>query len=338
MTLWQDLRFAARLLIKDRWFTAVAAIALALGIGVNNTVFTLVNAVLIRGLPFENPDRIISIGMTDARGRQLGVSRLDLNDWREGARSFSAFTLLQGAPMNVSDEGRAPEQFQGTYGSANLFQLIGQRPRIGRDFRPGDDKPGAQGTVIIGDGLWKTRYGSDPATVGRVVKVNDVVCTIIGVMSPDMKFPFNNDVWLPFSLLPAQVREAKRGVRNFQAMGQLAPGVTLAQARGEIERISAQLAHDFPDTNKDVRPSVMTYNERVAGGPIRLIFLSLMGAVAFVLLIACSNVSNLLLARSTQRTREIAVRVSLGASRWRIIRQLLVESLLLASLGGLVGL
>jgi predicted permease len=156
-------------------------------------------------------------------------------------------------------------------------------------------------------------------------------------MPPDMRFPFN-DIWLPFSLLPAPVREAKRGVRNLQAIGQLAPGVTLAQARGELERISAQLAHDFPDTNQDVRPSVMTYNDRVAGGPIRVIFLAMMGAVAFVLLIACANVSNLLLARSTQRTREIAVRVSLGASRWRIVRQLLVESLLLAAISGVLGL
>ena len=154
MTLFHDLRYAVRLLIKDRWFTVVAAVALALGIGVNNTVFTLVNAVLLRGLPFDNADQIIAIGMTDARGRQLGVSRLDFTDWRDSSRSFTGLTLFQPAPMNVSDEGRAAEQFQGSYGSANLFQLIGQRPRLGRDFRSEDDQPGAPGAVIISDGMW----------------------------------------------------------------------------------------------------------------------------------------------------------------------------------------
>jgi putative ABC transport system permease protein len=336
--LWQDVRFAVRLLIKDKWFTAVAAIALALGIGVNNAVFTLINAVLIRGLPFDDPARIISIGMTDARARQLGVSRLDFLDWHAQSRSFSELSLVLGSPMNVSDEGRPAEQFQGTYESANLFRLIGQRPLLGRDFAPSDDNPAAEPVAIIANGLWKNRYGSDPSIVGRTIKINSRPSTVIGIMAPDMKFPFNNDVWLPLSQLPPEVLNAKRGVRNFQVIGRLAPGLTIAQARAELDAIVSRLAHDFPDTNKDLRPAVMTYNQRVASGPIRVVFLSLMGAVGFVLLIACANVANLLLARSAQRSREIAVRVSLGASRWRIVRQLLVESVLLSVVSGILGL
>jgi predicted permease len=304
-------------------------------------VFTLVNAVLVRGLPFERPERIISIAGIDARGRQTGVSRLDFLDWNENNRAFAELTLMVATSLNVSDseEGSRPaEQFQGTYNSANMFHLIGQRPILGRDFRPEDDRVGAAPTVIIGYNLWKNRYNGDPAILTRTIRVNSTPMSVIGVMPADMRFPFNNELWVPVSQIAPELREAKRNARNFQAIGRLADGVTLAQAASEIETRSAQLARDYPDTNKDYKPNVVTFNERITGPQLHLIFYALMGAVGFVLLIACANVANLLLGRAASRSREIAVRVSLGATRWRIVRQLLVESVLLSAIGGVLGL
>jgi predicted permease len=336
MSLLQDLRYAIRLLVKDKWFTLVAAIALALGIGVNNTVFTFVNAVLIRGLPFDDPDRIMALGTRDARNRDRGVSYLEFQDWREGARAFTGIAAFSGQTMNVSDEGRAPERFGGPYISGNAFKLIGEKPVLGRDFLPEDDRPGATPVVILGNGIWKNRYGSDPKVIGRTIKINELPVTVIGVMPEGFRFPISADLWIPVVHL-AGLAEQKRDARNFEVFARLAPGVTEAQAQAELNTVAQRLAHDFPATNKDVKATVMTFNERYNGGQIRLIFLTLMGAVGFVLLIACANVANLLLARSANRSREISVRVSLGATRARIVRQLLVESVLLSLIAGVLG-
>ena len=239
--------------------------------------------------------------------------------------------------MNVSEEGRAPERFQGPYISANAFKLIGQAPLVGRDFLPDDDRPGAAAVVILGNGIWKNRYGSDPGVIGRSIKVNDVPSIVIGVMPEGFKFPNSADLWLPLAQMP-RLTEQKRDARNLDVFGRLAANSTLPQAQSEMRTIASKLALDYPETNKDITARVMTFNDRVNGGPIKLIFLSLMGAVGFVLLIACANVANLLLARSASRAREMSVRVSLGASRWRIVRQLLVESVLLSMISGLLGL
>jgi putative ABC transport system permease protein len=338
MGLWHDLRFAVRLLLKDKWFTSVAVLALALGIGANSTVFTFVNAVLIRGLPIKDPDRVLSIGSRNvARGGDLGLSYKDFEDWRSATKAFNGLAAYSGATMNVSDEGRAPERYQGPYISATAFKLIGQSPILGRDFRAEDDRSGAPPVVILGNGIWKNRYGASASILNQTIKINDVPSTVIGVMPEGFKFPSEADLWQPLSLLPG-LATSKRNQRNLLAFGHLADGVTRAQAQAELDAIAGRLAHDYPDTNKDIAAGVMTFNERFNGGRIRLVFLSLMGAVGFVLLIACANVANLLLARSAQRSREVGVRVSLGATRWRIVRQLLVESVLLALIGGALGL
>jgi putative ABC transport system permease protein len=338
MGLWEDLRFAGRLLLKDKWFTLVAATALALGIGVNATVFTFVNAVLIRGLPIADPDRTMAVGSYDrVRNRPMGVSYLDYRDWKEGTRAFDTFGAYNGTVANVSDEGQPPERYNGSNITANTMTVLGVRPVIGRDFLPEDDRPGAPAVALIGHKMWVSRYGSNPSVIGKTVRINDVPTTVIGVVPEGFQFPFNTDVWMPLHQITGLL-EQKRNVRQLQTFGHMAPGVTRDQAQSELINISKQIESANPDTNKDIQARVQTFNEQQNGGPIRPMFLSLMGAVAFVLLIACANVANLLLSRATNRAREISIRVSLGASRWRVVRQLLLESVMLSTLAGIAGL
>jgi len=330
-----SLKYAFRMLVKDPWFTLVAVVALGLGIGVNSTVFTFVNAVLLRGLPFPNADQIVHLnGRNTAEGRSDGVSYPDFLDWRSQARTFSSLAAYTQVPMNISDSGHPPERASGVKVSTNAFSIIGEGPIRGRDFKDGEDQKGAESVAIIGYGIWKTRYGSDPNIIGHSIRINDVPTTIIGVMAEGMKFPTNTDVWVP--LVPDTDLE-RRDARRMNLFGRLAPGVTLKQAQTELTGINKNLERQYPETNKSMDAEIMTFNQRFNGGPIRIVFLALMGAVGFVLLIACANVANLLLARSARRSREVAVRIALGASRARVIRQLLVESTLLAFLGGVFG-
>ncbi len=339
MSLFQDLRVAVRRLIRDRWFTLVASVALALGIGANNAVFTLVNAVLIRSLPFPKPDQIVLILTRDTkRGSDLGVSLADFEDWRGAARTLSGMSFVFQGSFNLSDEGGVPEQYSGAYVSANMFKLIGERPALGRDFGPEDDRAGGPPVVMLGSSVWKLRYGSSPTVLGRTVRLNGLTATIIGVMREGMRFPFETDVWMPTSQLPPAIRQQPRQARNFVVIGRLADTASVDSARAELAGIGAQLAREYPATNKDMAPNLDPFIQRIVGPQIRLLFWSLMGAVGFVLLIACSNVANLLLARAAHRSREMSVRVSLGASRWRIVRQLLVESVLLSIVAGVFGL
>jgi predicted permease len=338
MALWQDVKYAARLLVKDRWFTIVAAVALALGIGVNATVFTFVNAVLLRGLPFDHPERIMWVGTRNAQRQDRALSILDFEDWRARAKLLDHLVLWQSFAFNVSDPGREPDRFPGVYISWDVFKAIGEQPILGRDFLPEDDKPGAPPVVIIGYSLWQSRYGGDPAVIGKAVTTNAFTPTIIGVMPPDLTFPAGNQLWLPLVHMPPGVKPMNRDARQFPALALLKSGVTREQAEAELSSIAAALADQFPDTNKEFRlASLMTFQERQNGGQIRIVFLMLMGAVGFVLFIAIGNVANLLLARAAHRSREISVRVSLGATRWRLVRQLLVESVLLAAISGVLG-
>ena len=333
----QDVTFAFRMLVKDRWFTLVAVLALGLGIGLNATVFTFVNAVLIRGLPFHHPEQILHInGRNTATSNQSGISWLDFQDLRAQTKTFSGLSAYRGGNFTVTEQGRPPERIQGVHVTANTFTLLGQQPLLGRAFLPQDDKNDAPPVVLLGFGVWKSRYAGDPALVGRTIKVNGVAATVVGIMPEGMKFPNNADLWRP--LVGEGDDLKRRDARSMNLFGRLAPGVSRREAETELAGISRQLEQQYPDTNKNMGVVVMTFNERFNGGPIRAVFLALLGAVGFVLLIACANVANLLLARSATRTREVAVRFAMGASRARVIRQLLVESVLLAFLGGVLGL
>jgi putative ABC transport system permease protein len=338
MSLMQDVRFAIRVLVKNRWFTVMAAIVLALGIGANNAVFTLVNAVLLRGLPFPKSEQIMMVLTRDSRGRDTGVSVADFNDWQKSARSFSNLSFVFNGSFNVGEEGRIPENYFGSYVSANFNKMLGVVPRLGRDFTPQEDRPGTDPVVLISSNVFKQRYGGDASVIGRSIRLNSVNATIIGVLPEEMRFPNDGDVWMPYGTLPAAITDAGRQARGYQALGRLRDGVTIDQARTELKAIGDKLASEFPTTNKDLAPYPYLFNDRVNGPQIKLLFWMLMGAVGFVLLVACSNVANLLLARAAHRANEISVRVALGARRWDVVRQLLIEAVLLSCFAGVFGL
>ena len=333
----QDLRYALTLLTRDRAFTLIAALALALGIAATTSLITVVNAVILRGLPLADPDRLVAITMRDPRNRQLAMSSPDFDDWQRASRSFSGMTIMLPVAFSVSDHNHLPEQFFGPYTSTNLFTVIGQRPLLGRDFTPEDDRPGAAPVVILGYSIWQTRYGGDPAILGRTIRVNGTQPTVVGVMAPDMRFPPNSDLWMPLGQTNTPRIEG-RGIRSFSVIARLAEGVTLEQARAEIANLAGATARDYPESNRDLMPEVVPYQELITGPQTSLMYWSLLGASLLVLVIACVNVANLLLARSVRRSREVGIRVALGANRWRIVRQLLVESVSIAAIGGVLSL
>ena len=338
MDLFRDLRYAARLLVKDRWFTLMAIVVLALGLAANNTVFTIVNAILLRNLPLPNPNQIMWVGTRDVQGRDLGVSLRDFEDWRASTRTLSGMTFMFNGSFNVGSEGLIPDAVPGAYASANLFKMLRVSPVMGRDFSAQEDTPGAGLVVLVSDSLWRQRYGGDLAVVGKTIRIGDAPGTIIGVMPPGMNFPFNADIWIPAGAMPAAIQNQPREARGYFAVGRLADGVTVEQSRAELQAIGKRLTDQYPKTNKDLWPRVDPFVERILGPEIAVLFWSLMGAVAFVLLIACSNVANLLLARAARRSGEMSVRVAVGASRWQIVRQCLIESILMAFIAGGLGL
>jgi len=335
---WQDLRFAVRLLRKERWFTAAAVLALGLGIGLTSTGFTVYDAMLRRGLPVDDPHRIVALTMRDANGRQHGISYLDFVDLRARATSIAGLAAYSEPAMNVSDPGTATERLYGARVTANAFRLLGVEPLLGRDLRAEDDRPGAPPVVMLGYDIWTSRYSADPQIVGRIISVNTTPATVIGVMPEGFAFPRWAELWQPLWLTP-DLGQHPRDRRTFGAIGRLADGVSPSQARAELDAAADGLAAAYPETNAGFRSWVGAFHDQYADSAVtRSILTALMAASFIVLLIACANATSLLLARAARRSREVDMRVSLGATRTRIVRQLLAECLVVAGLAGVLGL
>lgn len=332
----QDLRFAFRLLRRERGFSFTAVLVLAMGIGVNNMFFMLVYAHTLRGLPIRQADRVLYISSLIDRANDRPISYRDFEDIKTAQRSFEGLVAFAQTPVNLGDDGRAPERFDATYLTSNGFAVIGVSPILGRDLAAEDDRPGAPPVVVLGDGTWASRYTRDPSILGRSVLVNGQPSTVVGVMPDRSGFPSTSTVWLPLAQRPGD-EARRRDARSLRVFGRLRDGVTEGDARAEVQSIVDRLAQEYPDTNKNVSARVMTIDRRYLQ-PIVGPWLAFVSAGLLVLAICCANVANLMLARAGQRTREIAIRSSLGATRLRVVRQLFVEALAIGAVGCVAGL
>jgi len=335
---WQDLRYGFRTLLKNPGFCVVAVLALALGIGPNTAIFTMVNAVLLKPLPIPEPNRVVMIWGTLLKSGfdQLPVSAADYLDWKQQARSFDYMSAAFAIPeygLNISAVGD-PERAPAALASREFLPALGIKPIVGRNFLPEEDRPGGPSAVLISNALWQRRFHSDPAAVGRRLTVDGVPRTIVGVVPHELGEMVHADLWLPTAINP---NDPARQNHTYGIVARLKPGVTVAQARSEMAVIAQRLELAYPATNTGWGITLFPMAEMFTGR-IRPVLLTLLGAVGLLLLIACANLANLLLARAATREKEIAIRGALGAGRGRIVRQLVTESLVLAMAGGALGL
>jgi predicted permease len=343
-TIVQDLRIGLRVLVKEKGFCALATAVLALGICGVATMFAVINGVLLRGFKFPDADRLVDVQLVDPTNFSPGnfnsrMTTMDYKDLREAnLKSFDAVTgYLNGSTVNVTFQGQ-PRRYTGGYVSWDFFRTLGVAPAIGNDFKPEDDQPGVTKAVLLSDALWKADFGGKPDIIGQSIRVNGTAAVVVGVMPPKFAFPANEQLWIPVnSSFPPRPRN-DRGVNFVSLVGKLKPGVSVEQAQNEIDVIAKQFAAAYPDTNKQfsmgyVRPLI----EQFTGPQLKQMLYTMLAFCVGLLLIACVNVMNMQFARATLRHKELAIRSSLGAGRWRLLRQMLTESLLLATVGAAAG-
>jgi predicted permease len=334
---WQDLRFAARALRASPAFTVTAVLCVALGVAVTTTIFSAVNATLLRPLPYHDADRLVAVYAQNVKLGYHGtnVSYPDYESWRDDSRSLAALGIWTWSSHALSGTGGEAERVEGAEVAADLFPLLGVQPRLGRTFRREEERRGGNvRVVLLSDALWRRRYAADPSIVGRAITMDAEPYTVVGVMPPNFNFPSRGQLWVP--LVPEGWMEG-RGNRGLAgAIGRLKPGVTLEQARSDLASVSSHLEKQFPDDNIGWAAELTPLREDLVG-EFRKPVLVFLGAAVVVLLIACANVANLMLARGAARARELAVRAAIGAGRGRLVRQILTESVLVAGLGGALG-
>jgi putative ABC transport system permease protein len=336
--MWRDILHAGRQLVHAPGFAGVAVLTLGLGIGVNTVFFTIVNAICLRGVPTNSPERVLTVMTRDAQGRPAGgMSHPEFEAFRAAQKRFSSVAAYINGPVTIAGEEQSADRVMGAHISATAFDLLGEAPTLGRGLQPGDDRPGAPRVAVIGAELWRSRYATDPRVIGRSVLVNGDPVTVVGVMPDGFRFLQNTELWQPLAAFSGGSLE-RRDVRPLFVFARLAPDASAGQAQAEVETLSAVWTRDFPQSNRGMVARVVPINEQMNGKVTDRTWLSFITAGIFVLLVACANVANLLLMRGAVRAREIAIRASIGATRGRLVRQLLIESTLLAVLGVGAGL